>query len=208
MSDSEKRTEPFQGYCPTQNKWERVEQTYLIRHYAHEGNPRYIESSMFCPYISLRKGQCKFYDNNDCPVKSGDWSADSADVFVAFQFRTPDGISRPILDDVIKPICRGFELSAFAITDVEYNEGIYDEILKSITKSRFVIADLTYNNNGAYYEAGYAKGQGKKVIHTCSKDWFDKNGVHFDVGGLNLVLYENDEDFKTKLRKRIQETFM
>lgn len=71
---------------------------------------------------------------------------------------------------------------------------------------RFIITDLTFNNNGAYYEAGYAKGQGKKVIHTCSKDWFEKNGVHFDVTGLNLILYDSDKDFAEKLKKRIRET--
>jgi hypothetical protein len=30
MSKSPERTEIFQGYCPTQNKWEKVEQVYIL----------------------------------------------------------------------------------------------------------------------------------------------------------------------------------
>lgn len=199
------RTETFQGYCPTQNKYERVELTYIDVTDSGDEYPNYIEGQFHCPYVSFSHGKCEH--KNNCPVKGGEWANDSADVFVAFQFMKPDGASRTMLDDVIKPVCMDLGLNAFAITDVEYNDGIYDKILESITKSMFVIADLTFNNNGAYYEAGYAKGQGKKVIHTCSKEWFDKKGVHFDINGLNLVIYEDDEDFKQKLRKRIQRTF-
>jgi hypothetical protein len=198
-------TETFQGFCPTQNKWERVEQTYHIAQVAGQKDPIVFDGLFLCPYISFRHGECENMSN--CPVKNGEWSADSADVFVAFQFKTPDDIPRTILKDVIKPVCKEFELNAFASTDIEHNDGIYGEILKSITKSRFVIADLSYGNNGAYYEAGYAKGQGKKVIHTCLKKWFDEEGVHFDVNGLNLVIYEDDEDFRQRLRKRIEGTF-
>ena len=149
------------------------------------------------------------------------------DVFVAFQFEAPKSIIRTflgkisriwrhepqksryriLLDDVIQPVCDNWRYGAFGIADVEFNGSILDKILMCIDKSIFVIVDLTFNNNGAYYEAGYARGKGKSVIHTCSKAWFEKNKVHFDVSGLNLVLYENDEDFKHKLKKRIDGSF-
>ena len=97
-------------------------------------------------------------------------------------------------------------LNAFIVMDIEHNDVVYDVILKSISKSHFIIADLTYNNNGAYYEAGYAKGQGKEVIHTCSEEWFKTGGVHFDVNALNLIIYDDNNDLAIKLRKRIRET--
>lgn len=57
------------------------------------------------------------------------------------------------------------------------------------------------------YEAGYAKGQEKVVIHTCYKEWFTTSGVHFDVNALNLIIYDdNNNDLAIKLRKRIRET--
>ena len=39
-----------------------------------------------------------------------------------------------------------------------------------IRDAKFVIADLTHDNNGAYWEAGYAEGLGKPVIYICEKE--------------------------------------
>ncbi len=198
------RVEIFQGYCPTQDKWETVEQMYLDVTAMGFEYREYLQGLMTCPHISFRNGTCKL--RKECPVIKGEWTSENPNVFVALQFNAPDGTLRNIVDAVIKPVCAEIGLDAFTISEIEHNDGIYDVILKSISKSRFVIADITYNNNGAYYEAGYAKGQGKKVIHACSREWFDSSGVHFDVTGLNLIIYDNNEDFKDKLRKRIRET--
>lgn len=201
---SQNRIERFQGYCPTQDKWETVEQTYLDVTTTGSEHYEYIPGHMTCPYISFRNGTCTL--SRECPVVKGQWTSENPNVFVALQFKTPDGSPRKIVDDVIKPVCAEIGLSAFIVSEIEHNDGIYDVILKSIVKSRLIIADLTYNNNGAYYEAGYAKGQGKIVIHTCSNEWFMTSGVHFDVKGLNLIIYDGDEDFAENLRKRIRET--
>lgn len=198
------RIEILQGYCPTQDKWETVEQEYLDITTMSSSHRQYNKGLMTCPYISFRNGTCTL--SNECPVLKGEWTSDNPSVFVALQFNSPDGTSRKIVDEVIKPVCEEIGLNAFVVSEIEHNDGIYDVILKSISKSRFIIADLTYNNNGAYYEAGYAKGQGKKVIHSCSSEWFRSSGVHFDVKGLNLILYNNNDDFAIKLRKRIRET--
>ena len=198
------RIEKFQGFCPTQDKWETVEQTYLDVT-SHDSEYReYIKGLMTCPFVSFRNGTCNMI--KECPITKGEWTSENPNVFIALQFFTPDGRSRNIVDSVIKPVCAEIGMKAFVVSEVEHNDGIYDVILKSISKSRFVIADLTYNNNGAYYEAGYAKGQGKKVIHACSREWFSTSGVHFDVTGLNLIIYNNDDDFAEKLKKRIRET--
>ena len=52
-----------------------------------------------------------------------------------------------------------------------------------IRDAKFVIADLTHDNNGAYWEAGYAEGLGKPVVYICEKTKFEdkNNGTHFDV---------------------------
>lgn len=198
------RIEKFQGYCPIQDKWETVEQTYLDVTTLSSAYHEYIPGLMTCPYISFRNGTCKL--SNDCPVIKGEWTSGNPSVFVALQFNNLDGSNRDIVDTIIKPVCSELGLNAFIVSEIEHNDVIYDVILKSISKSNFVIADLTYSNNGAYYEAGYAKGQGKKVIHTCSSEWFRTGGVHFDVKGLNLILYDNNDDFAEKLKNRIRET--
>ncbi|MDD3673753.1 MAG: hypothetical protein PHG70_09575 [Synergistaceae bacterium] len=198
------QTETFQGYCPTQDKWEKVEQEYFDVTTKDSNHRQYLKGLMNCPYICFKNGTCPI--SEDCPVLKGEWTSDSPDVLIALQFNDSDGNRREIVDEVIKPVCSEMGLNAFIVLDIEHNDVVYDVILKSISKSRFIIADLTYNNNGAYYEAGYAKGQGKIVIHTCYKEWFTTSGVHFDVNALNLIIYDDNNDLAIKLRNRIRET--
>ena len=70
-----------------------------------------------------------------------------------------------------------------------------------IKDSAFVIADLTHDNHGAYWEAGYAEGLGKPVIYICEKAKFDKKKSHFDTSHCTTVLWSIDdpEEFKRQL---------
>jgi len=36
-----------------------------------------------------------------------------------------------------------------------------------IRSAKFLVADLTDENRGAYWEAGFGEGLGKKVYYTC-----------------------------------------
>ena len=72
--------------------------------------------------------------------------------------------------------------------------GIIDEIMRTTIKnSKFVIADLTHDNNGAYWEAGYAEGIGIPVIYICERKKFKKEKTHFDTNHLTTVLWSMDE---------------
>lgn len=85
-----------------------------------------------------------------------------------------------------------------------HNEGIMDKIVSLIKKSRFIIADLTHQKNGVYYEAGFAKGIGLDVIFTCEKE--DFKNIHFDVSHINILKWEKDklEEFHESLKYRIE----
>jgi hypothetical protein len=72
---------------------------------------------------------------------------------------------------------------------------IDDQMRVALRTSRFVVADLSHGNRGAYWEAGFAEGLGRPVIYTCHKDSWDKveNGerlVHFDTGHLLTIPWE------------------
>jgi len=73
---------------------------------------------------------------------------------------------------------------------------IDDQLRVRLRTSRFVIADLTHANNGAYWEAGFAEGLGRPVIYTCrKKEWneFDEDGrrkVHFDTNHLVTIIWD------------------
>ena len=92
----------------------------------------------------------------------------------------------PILDLMFKDIFKlyvkqaGFELIRL---DNNPKAGLIDDRLRvEIRNADFLIADLTHDNNGAYWEAGYAEGLGKQVIYTCEKEKFESNKTtHFDT---------------------------
>lgn len=91
--------------------------------------------------------------------------------------------------------------------EIEHNHQIVPEMLYQIREARFIVADFTNHNNGAYYEAGYALGLGKEVIHVCNKARFGEDG-HFDIKQINTVLWEEPDDLRTKLSARIKATIL
>jgi nucleoside 2-deoxyribosyltransferase len=111
-------------------------------------------------------------------------------------------------------IIEGIKSAGYApkmISDKEYNGQIVQEIFYEISRSLFVVMDSSDSNNGAYYEAGYAKGIKVPVIYTCRRDVFenkDKEGKynkpHFDIQQENHILWTNETDLTNKLKKRIE----
>lgn len=100
-----------------------------------------------------------------------------------------------IVEKHFKPAVRatGFDLKRL---DDGQPAGLIDDHLRvEIRQSRFLIADLTHENRGAYWEAGYAEGLGKPVIYTCRKDVFDDKtkGTHFDTNHHLTVVWEGDK---------------
>lgn len=69
--------------------------------------------------------------------------------------------------------------------------GVIDNILREqIRDAAFLLVDLTHDNSGAYWEAGYAEGLGKPVIYLCEKSKFDRAATHFDTNHCTTVLWE------------------
>lgn len=113
--------------------------------------------------------------------------------------------------DCVDDIRYGTEKAIRATHNVPYfldldahNGNIYDKMFEEIQCCKFLIADFTYQNTGVYYEAGYAKGIGKTVIHTCRSDEFEK--LHFDVKQIQFVTWANADDLFQKLEKQIQKS--
>lgn len=85
---------------------------------------------------------------------------------------------------------------------MQHNNLITPEILKHIRDSKFVVADLTHQNNGAYFEEGYAMGIGKPVIQLCQKD----TKLHFDIAQKNTIMWDTEGDIPHRLTNRIRAT--
>lgn len=130
-------------------------------------------------------------------------------IFVAMMFS--DEIDA-IYDNVYKPMIQKYNFSVMRIDKKIFTGSIINEITDEITNSIALIADLTGNRGGVYYEAGIARGlqlchHPIKLILTCNKGYFEKEKVHFDVSGDNIILYDNENDLKVKLSTAFSEFF-
>lgn len=116
--------------------------------------------------------------------------------FLAMKFGNAD------LDAFVKKVLKPTVKEKIGYELVDMNDrpeaGIIDNIMRiRIRDAKFVIADLTHDNNGAYWEAGYAEGLGKPVIYICNKKKFENDGTHFDANHCTTVFWSkvNNEDF-------------
>jgi nucleoside 2-deoxyribosyltransferase len=84
----------------------------------------------------------------------------------------------------------GFDLIRL---DENPQAGLIDDRLRvEIQTSRFLVSDLTHENAGAYWEAGFAEGLGKPVIYTCEEEKFKKAKTHFDTNHHLTVPWDKD----------------
>jgi hypothetical protein len=129
--------------------------------------------------------------------------SDTRKAFMAMQY------GRPALDNVFKEFKlevknTGFDLRR--LDEVPTAGTIDDRLRVEIRTSRFVVVDLTDNNLGAYWEAGFAEGLGKPVFYSCEKSFFEEKRTHFDANHQFTVLWEANkikeaaETLKTAIR--------
>lgn len=123
---------------------------------------------------------------------------------------------KEFMDKLYKGLISAVDSTGFKLHRVNENPeagSIPDKIKVDILNSKFVIADITHYNNGAYWEAGFAEGLDKKVIYTCRKDIADSQErdikPHFDVQHLLTVRWEYDklEEFYQEIKNTIRASF-
>jgi len=117
-------------------------------------------------------------------------TADSRKAFMAMQYNEPELES--IVENVFRDAIRQTGFDLFILRDHPKAGLIDDRLRAEIRAARFLIADLTHGNAGAYWEAGYAEGLGKPVIYTCEKKVFEdsKSRPHFDTNHHQTVLWD------------------
>jgi hypothetical protein len=140
-------------------------------------------------------------------------TSSSSQAFVAMWF---DDSMREAFEKGFQPAIATAGYTPLRIDRKEHNNKIDDEIVAEIRRSRFVVADFTcpcveadgaiapIARGGVYYEAGFAQGLGLPVIWTCRKDML--RHVHFDTRQYAHIDWENAEELKDKLSKRISAT--
>lgn len=125
-------------------------------------------------------------------------TAHGRNVLVAMKFGED---TNPLREAIRKGIDKAGYIALF-IDEVQHNDFITPELLKYIRDSKFVVVDLTHQNNGAYFEEGYAMGLGKPVIQLCK----EKTKLHFDIAQKNTIIWATEDDIPDKLCNRIKAT--
>jgi len=123
---------------------------------------------------------------------------DSRTAFMAMKF------GDPMLNKVVAECFKPAVLRAgFTLRPLNEGQGaglIDNQIRAAIRSARFVVADLTHDNNGAYFEAGFAEGIGVPVIYTCEAKRFAAKKTHFDTNHLVTIPWSIDKLDETAKR--------
>jgi len=98
----------------------------------------------------------------------------------------------------------GFEIRRL---DDKPKAGMIDDRMRvEIRRSRFLLAELTKQNKGVYWEAGFAEGLGIPVIYLCNARDFKR--IHFDTSHLTTVKWHSNnlEQLSVDLKNVIRAT--
>lgn len=161
----------------------------------------------------IRRGLIEFPNLGvSCIVTTAGWeylaqlarpdSANAADVFVAMSFAADlapawlEGFSPGISAAGYRPL---------RVDTDPHNDKIDDRIMSMIRAARIVVVDVTQQNRGAYFEAGFALGLGRPVIWTVQTD--DLPNLHFDTRQFNHVVWTTPEDLMPRIRDHLVAVF-
>jgi hypothetical protein len=158
-----------------------------------------ISTNLFDKYILSVKGWERYREIQNASVSY-------RKAFMAMKFANEALCD--ILQNVFKPCVKQAGFDLFRLDEAPKAGLIDDNMRVSIRTSDFVISDLSDDNPGAYWEAGYAEGLGKTVIYTCEKEKFEKEKPHFDTNHHLTIIWdkENPQEAGEKLKATIRAT--
>ena len=181
--------------------------TFVLRHLSDEGlvsrNRAETEGAAGRAHVTPSFEGWRYYESL---LKGGETYRKA---FMAMEFGDAD--LDKIVDEVFREAVRqaGFELNRL---DDSPRAGLIDDRMRvEIQSSDFLIADLTHDNLGAYWEAGYAEGLGKPVVYTCEKTKFEQEKTHFDTNHHLTIIWDKDasncvaEKLKATIRATLPE---
>ena len=121
--------------------------------------------------------------------------------FVAMAF---DPSLNDVYESAIAPAVKASGLTVIRVDKLEHNGIVTDVIQAEIRRAQVVVADVTLQRAGVYFEAGLALGLGRTVVWSCRQDEIEK--VHFDTRQYNHVVWEDAPALRRKLEARLSAT--
>lgn len=113
-------------------------------------------------------------------------------------------------EDVLEAIKKGItdaEFKPLSLKGINFPETILSKGLGEINRSRFVVADLTYESNSVIFEAGYAFGRGIQVILIVERSYWDahKTELEFYVKNYNIKTYGSAAEAAEVVERAVRE---
>lgn len=121
-------------------------------------------------------------------------SAISDQVFVAMSFASE---FKPAWENAIEPALSRAGFKGYRVDIAPHIEKIDAKIMTEIKNSRFLVADVTRQRQGVYFEAGYAMGLGLPVFWSVRED--DLDNIHFDTRQYNHIVWKDETELSDKL---------
>jgi len=122
--------------------------------------------------------------------------------FVIMKFDEP--YFDELYKNVIKPVAEKMGLYAYRADGVYKPGVILKDIVRGITESEVIIAEITSLNPNVFYELGYAHCRGKDPILLAERG----TEIPFDISGYRCIFYDNTIkggiDFEDNLRKHLE----
>lgn len=123
-------------------------------------------------------------------------------VFVIMQLREP---YNTLYEQVIRAVAEADDMKYRTFTAAEvYGPGvILHDIVRSITDSDVIIAEITGTNPNVFYELGYAHAIKKDTILLAARN----NPLPFDISGYRVIFYDDTikgkKEVEDNLRKHL-----
>ncbi len=130
------------------------------------------------------------------PVRPAGGQSDHKLVFVIMSF-LPD--MQPVFDGIASA-ASAVGLTAKRVKDVEGDYRITDKAIELIRSARLIVVDLTHERPNVYFELGYARGLGRRVVTIARKN----STIHFDVKDWKYLEYVDSRVLERDLRKRFE----
>lgn len=118
--------------------------------------------------------------------------------FVAMSF---DSNLLPVYKNAIAPAIEAAGYRPYRVDSSPHIDRIDAKIIAEIRNSRFLVADVTQQKSGVYYEAGFAYGLGLPVIWCVRHD--DLVNVHFDTRQYFHIVWQSEADLRERLADSI-----
>lgn len=151
-----------------------------------DGSPDLCDLSVF--KVEIASKGWDFLDQHARP------SVISDQAFVAMSFSPR---LKSAWEDAIRPALIRAKFRPCRVDVEPHVDRIDTKIVTEIKNSRFLVADVTEQRPGVYFEAGYALGLGIPVFW-CVKD-DDLSNVHFDTRQFNHIVWKDESELAEQL---------